>query len=235
MTDDAVIRRALADEHRVRILDELRARPEGVGVQELSVRFELHENTVRWHLGILDEAGLIDSRPEPSGKPGRPRMVYVLRPGVAEPGGRDEHRLLATVLTGSMAELPDGERRVEDSGRAWGRYLVDRPPPHVPTTDASAMRQIVALLDEHGFRPEPDGHEIRMHRCPFRELAETAPGVVCAVHSGLISGALTELHSRLEVQQLDAFVKPDLCIARLRVQAQREGKKTQHKDTTPMP
>jgi predicted ArsR family transcriptional regulator len=55
-----------------------------------------------------------------------------------------------------------------------------------------------------------------MHSCPFRELAETGPRIVCAVHRGLISGALEELGAALEVEQLDAFVEPELCIARSR-------------------
>jgi predicted ArsR family transcriptional regulator len=55
-----------------------------------------------------------------------------------------------------------------------------------------------------------------MRRCPFHSLAEQHPEVVCAVHRGLISGALDELGSRLEVDGLDVFVEPDLCIAHLR-------------------
>ena len=55
-----------------------------------------------------------------------------------------------------------------------------------------------------------------MRRCPFHDLAETSPDVVCAVHKGLIDGALAELGSDLAVEGLDVFVRPDLCVARLR-------------------
>jgi predicted ArsR family transcriptional regulator len=55
-----------------------------------------------------------------------------------------------------------------------------------------------------------------MARCPFHALAESQPDVVCAVQKGLISGALSALGSDLEVEALDGFVGPDLCIARLR-------------------
>jgi hypothetical protein len=37
--------------------------------------------------------------------------------------------------------------------------------------------------------------------------------VVCAVHCGLVSGALEELGSDLEVGELAVFVEPDLCVA----------------------
>jgi hypothetical protein len=72
------------------------------------------------------------------------------------------------------------------------------------------------LLAEHRLEPEVAGDEIRMRRSPFHSLAEQHPEIVCAVHKGLISGALNELGSGLEVGGLDVFVEPNLCIARLR-------------------
>ncbi|MGE5272411.1 MAG: helix-turn-helix transcriptional regulator [Verrucomicrobiota bacterium] len=215
MSSDAAVRRALADEHRVRILEELESRPAGLNVQELASRIELHENTVRWHLGILGEAGFLDSHPAPDGKPGRPRMIYVLRPGAVEPAVRDDHRLLATILTSCVDGLPDGPQRAEASGRAWGRFLVRRPSPLERVTDRQALAEVTRLLDEEGFAAEATGTEIHMRRCPFHELAETNPEIVCGVHRGLVAGALEELGSDLEVERLDVFVTPELCIARL--------------------
>jgi predicted ArsR family transcriptional regulator len=143
-------------------------------------------------------------------------MIYALRPGVQQSRGRDEHRLLATILTGTVAGLSDGERRAEEAGRAWGRYLVRRPSPLERVTDEQAVDELTRLLDEEGFAAEAHGRQIHMRRCPFHELAETNPGVVCGVHRGLLSGALEELASGLEVDGLDVFVRPDLCVARLR-------------------
>ena len=215
MSEPAAVRRALADEHRVRIVVELRGAPEGLGARELGRRLGLHDNTVRWHLGILDDAGFIDSHPATDGKPGRPRMLYLLRPGAEERAGGDEHRLLATILTGSLAELPDGPERAGAAGRAWGRYLVDRPSPLEHPTDEQAIAEVTRLLDEQGFAASVDGTEIHMRRCPFHTLAEQSPEIVCSVHRGLLAGALDELGSRLDVEGLDVFVRPDLCVARL--------------------
>jgi predicted ArsR family transcriptional regulator len=83
------------------------------------------------------------------------------------------------------------------------------------TDDESAVGEVVQLLDGQGFEPEARGREIHMHRCPFHALAEAQPEVVCAVHKGLMSGALSALGSDLEVEGLDVFVRPDLCVARL--------------------
>ena len=54
-----------------------------------------------------------------------------------------------------------------------------------------------------------------MHRCPFHDLAEANPRIVCAVHRGLIEGALTELGSGLSVEALEIFPRPNVCVARL--------------------
>jgi predicted ArsR family transcriptional regulator len=177
----------------------------------------LHPNTVRWHLGILADAGLVTSRAEPRGSPGRPRIVY--SPAEPRTEARDEYRLLATILAGSLDEAGGGVQ-AERAGAVWGRYLVARPEPFSRITDEEATAAVAAVLEQQGFQPEVDGADIRMHRCPFHDLAEAHPDVVCGVHRGLISGALAELGcSRLEVGALEIFPQPDVCVAALRHRA----------------
>jgi predicted ArsR family transcriptional regulator len=205
--------RALADPRRERIVAALREAPNGLDAGELGRRVGLHANTVRWHLGILADAGLVGSRPASRTTPGRPRILYSLEPEPAEHAA-DEHRLLATVLTVALAEAKDGTERAEEAGRQWGRYLMARDP-LARTGDDAAVGEVVQLLDTQGFEPEAQGLAVHMHRCPFHALAESQPEVVCAVHKGLMSGALSALGSELEVEGLDVFVRPDLCVARL--------------------
>jgi len=208
------LHQALADPRRSRIVDELRGQRDGLDTEQLARAIELHPNTVRWHLGILGDAGIVESQTEPRTGPGRPRILYRLTPeGTAQ--GREEYRLLATILSSTLAGQEDGPRRAEDSGRAWGRYLVRGPAPGRRVDDREAVVEVLRLLEEQGFDPDADGTDVRMHRCPFHDLAEQHPEVVCAVHRGLISGALEELGSKLDVAGLDVFVEPDLCVARL--------------------
>jgi predicted ArsR family transcriptional regulator len=54
-----------------------------------------------------------------------------------------------------------------------------------------------------------------MRRCPFHDLAEVNPGVVCGVHRGLVGGALAELGSKATVTSLDVFPRPGVCVLRL--------------------
>jgi predicted ArsR family transcriptional regulator len=195
---------------RSRVEAALRDSPDGLDVAELATRLGLHANTVRWHLGALADAGAVSSTPHPHAGRGRPRIVYRLEPKRGE-GTRDEYRLLATVLSGAVA----GPTAAADAGRAWGRYLIPRPLPLVHVDDVYAQDAVAALLADQGFEPEPAVGEIRMRRCPFHDLAESQPEIVCAVHKGLIDGALEELGSDLRIDELDVFVEPDLCVARL--------------------
>jgi predicted ArsR family transcriptional regulator len=201
---------AVVEDTRTRIEAALRAAPDGLDVPQLADRLGLHPNTVRWHLGALADSGAVSSAPQPHAGRGRPRIVYRFEPARAA-GTRDEYRLLATMLSSAVAS-PDA---AEAAGHAWGRYLVPRRLPLVRADDAEATRTVEALLDEQGFAPEAGEGEIRMHRCPFHDLAEAHPEIVCAVHRGLIDGALEELGSELRITGLDVFAQPDLCVARL--------------------
>lgn len=75
------------------------------------------------------------------------------------------------------------------------------------------------LLAELGFEPEPaDGRrarEIRLRHCPFQNLAEEHGEVTCALHLGLMQGALRDLQAPVTVDRLEPFVEPDLCVAHL--------------------
>jgi len=208
------VHRALAEVHRARIVDELERAADGLDVAELAQRLHLHPNTVRWHLGVLDRAGVVSSHPQPTGKPGRPRVLHSLREE-AGAQARESYRMLAAILAKTLSELPDGSDRAAQAGYAWGRTLAGRPTHAGRPAEADSTRSIVALLAREGFRPQEDARQIKMHRCPFGELSETSDGIACAVHRGLIAGALAELRSTLEVEQLDPFVEPRLCVARL--------------------
>jgi predicted ArsR family transcriptional regulator len=201
---------AAVEHTRSRVEAALREAPDGLDVPELAVRLGLHPNTVRWHLGALGDAGAVSSAPHPRASRGRPRIVYRLEPA-REAGTREEYRLLASVLSSAVA----GPEAAELAGHAWGRYLVPRRLPLVRADDAEARRTVCGLLAEQGFAPESTEGEIRMRRCPFHDLAETQPEIICAVHKGLIEGAFEELGSDLRIEGLDVFVEPDLCVARL--------------------
>ena len=186
------------------ILDELRRVQDGLDTNQLAGRLELHPNTIRWHLGVLTDAGLVEEIPERRRGRGRPSIVHRLT-GDGMVRGRDEYRLLATMLTDTLAGDPNAEARAYETGVCWGRHLQQAEP------DAT----VVELLDREGFAAERHGDRIEMRRCPFYALAEGAPQVICTLHHGIVDGALEEAGSGQSVDRLDPFVEPGLCIAHL--------------------
>ena len=221
MTDISVqTHKALADVSRFRILEELRGQG-GLDSRELGRLVGLHPNTVRSHVDQLIEAGLVRAVTAPAAGRGRPRVLYeaIVDAPVHESG----YRLLAQILASYLATTDQPQAGAESAGRAWGSYLTERPQPFTGISADEATYKVVELFKELGFVPEAveesGERKILLHRCPFREVAESNQQVVCAVHLGMLKGALAEMGAPLQATRLEPFVKPTLCIAHLRASA----------------
>ena len=210
----------LASTSRMAVLELLRSRAQPLGVGEVAQRVGLHQNTVRAHLDLLVDCGYAIRRTESPRGPGRPRVVYE---ATAAPDGERNYRLLAKMLAQHL--LATSERPGEDAvkaGCSWAG-LTDRRQHSgdgtaaTPVSEEVAIGTVVRMLGDIGFAPElsADGTFINLHRCPFRELAESNPEVVCGAHLGMIQGALADLGAPVSATRLLSFVRPDLCIATL--------------------
>ena len=220
------LHRALANPLRRRTLAILRARDEPVDVQQLATDLDVHVNTARAHLATLEEAGLVASDPQPRDRPGRPRLAYRATAQAtdleaATPG----YRFLAQMLAGYLSSSADDPSGVAlGIGAAWGRHLVERPAPFEQLDTGEGIERLVRLLDEFGFEPElavaaGTQPRIALRRCPFLDVAREHQDVVCAIHLGLMRGALDELDVTVEATALHPFVDPDRCVTDLQVSA----------------
>jgi len=205
---------------RADVLDMLRAADGPLGVREVAQRMALHPNTARFHLEALVEAGLAVRETEERETPGRPRISY--RAAADGPAGRRRYRLLAEMLTSLIAgTMPEPGKAAEDAGREWGAYLAEQPPPYQKLSAEEGIGKLAAIMEELGFAPqaetEPGGgqYRLRLRQCPFREVAQHHQDVICSLHLGLMRGALERMRAPVSADQLDAFVEPSLCIARL--------------------
>lgn len=204
---------------RADVLDMLRAADGPLGVREVAQRTGLHPNTARFHLEALTEAGLAVRETEDRETPGRPRIGY--RAAAGGPAGRRRYRLLAEMLTSLIAgTMPAPGKAAEDAGREWGAYLTEQPPPYQKLSPEEAIGKLSAVMEELGFSPRAeagDGGRYRLclRQCPFREVAERHQDVICALHLGLMRGALDRMRAPLTADRLDPFVEPSLCVARL--------------------
>jgi predicted ArsR family transcriptional regulator len=214
-------------ESRARVLEALQTAGSPLGVAELAAKVGLHPNTARFHLDGLVEQGLAERNTEERETPGRPRALYTASRGSA-PAGQRSYRLLAQILTSYLASVSrQPEKAAQRAGEEWGRYLAERPAPFRRVDGPAATRQLVQTLEEIGFAPEATSagrrRQILLHHCPFREAAQQHPEVVCSVHLGLMRGLLDELGAPIEAEDLEPFVEPDLCVARLGPRRHRGG------------
>lgn len=210
---------------RARTLAILQDAGRPLGVQEVATVLQAHPNTARIHLHALIDAGLASHEPEPRETPGRPRAMYTATPAAAQTGPRD-YQMLAQILTSVLAaSLPEPGEAALQAGRAWGRYLSHRPIPYQQVDAEHTVEQLHTLLAQGGFEPERDDQApavdplavrpIRFRNCPFREVAQDHQGLICAIHLGIMQGALDAMGSPLTADRLEPFVQPALCVAHL--------------------
>ncbi len=208
--DLLVVLKALGDETRYAMYRELASEPAPLSAQDLADRLGLHANTVRLHLDRLREAGLVEVEPVHRGTVGRPQHLYSLAPGA--PGlGFDPpaHALLAGLLAALAEEVGADGSAAAATGRAWGRDAARR------QRGRGCLEALAAELDRLGFEPaadEPvdDEAKIMFLHCPFRDLAEAYPELVCNLHRGICEGVVDQA-GRGDVAGFGALYDPEPC------------------------
>lgn len=204
---------------RGRVLASVRAARGPARVADLATRLQLHPNTVRFHLDVLESKGLVERASEPTGGKGRPRSVYRATVEGERSGGDRNYQLLSEVLVELVAaSCASPASAARDAGRAWGRRIRDTGRLAEPSRRRSQAATLVEALDELGFDPEPEPRRrparIWLHNCPFREAVDRQQEIVCALHLGLIQGLMRSVERADEVE-LKPFVQPALCVAHL--------------------
>jgi predicted ArsR family transcriptional regulator len=187
-----------------------------VSLTDLAAASGSHENTLRDHLRVLGEAGLVRRATAPRRGPGRPAWLYSAIPGRA--GRVAEYAGLARTLAGVLHRT--SEQPFDDAvaaGTEWGHELAREVEP-APETDRNAedrvaRGQVVTLLAQMGFSPEtdPEARSVRLPRCPLLDAAREYPDVVCGVHLGIAKGALREYGADDAHAALLPFSEPGAC------------------------
>jgi predicted ArsR family transcriptional regulator len=184
--------KALGDETRFSMYRELAGSTRGCSAQELADTLGLHANTVRLHLDRLREAGLVDVEAVHRGTVGRPTHIYSLAPGAPGLGFDAPSYTLLSGLLAALAERvgADGDEAVE-IGRAWGVEAGRR------TRSRSCVKALTGEMQRLGFAPETETvanlSDMAFTHCPFRELAEAYPELVCNLHRGISEGIVAEV------------------------------------------
>lgn len=191
---------ALGSRVRLRILEALAAR--SMALPEIARELELNRTTLRYHLAVLQEQGWIQEAPPGKAQgSGRPPVRYRASPH-AWVGFPERHfELLGEIALRALLESNGAERTTEAlraKGSALGQDLVHAAAVRasLPEWSPEAFENLVlhGLFREFGVVGDvvartPTALTYRVYTCPFLELAEKMPGLVCdAVDAGFHEG-----------------------------------------------
>lgn len=185
--------RALAEPTRHKLYHELRASPSPLTTRDLAARTALHPNTVRAHLDLLCQVGLVEAESARDGGPGRPRHHF--RIADRSPATPDPAATTAAAVTDLARILLDLTRSVgvsPDAVRSAGQRSASKPAAG-GMVGGSAIGSIVEHERGAGFQPSAerlDGGRWRLSfpTCPYGDLARSAPDIVCSLHEGAMAG-----------------------------------------------
>jgi predicted ArsR family transcriptional regulator len=188
--------KALGDNTRYAIYLELARSSQPLATSDISESLDLHPNTVRPHLERMREAGLLEVEVGGRGDVGRPQHRYSIAANAPSLGLEPPTMpVLARMVLAMAARLRASGDDAEAVGRSEG---VARAMPYEQAP--STLEAVVSDLDRLGFDPvvsdvagDPDAAVVAFGHCPFAELAEQHPELVCGLHRGLVAGFVAQM------------------------------------------
>jgi predicted ArsR family transcriptional regulator len=179
--------KALGDNTRYAIYLELARAPAPLATAQIADTLGLHPNTVRPHLDRMREVGLLEVVTDPRGAVGRPQHRYSLAPDAPSLGFEPPaFPVLARMLLRLAASASLTGADAVEAGREHGATAAALRP--AGTCDEALTQELATLGFDPAALVDEAGATIAFTRCPFRELAEANPELVCSLHRGLVEG-----------------------------------------------
>ena len=187
--------KALGDNTRYAIYLELARSTRPLATSDIAEALGLHPNTVRPHLDRMRDAGLVAVEISGRGDVGRPQHRYSAAADAPSLGLEPATmpvlaRMVLSMARRLEASADDAEAVGGDEGRSRaGRYAA------APST----LEALVSDLDRLGFDPvvtdDPgsDDAVVAFANCPFADLAQEHPELVCGLHRGLVAGFVSQM------------------------------------------
>jgi predicted ArsR family transcriptional regulator len=205
--------KALGDNTRYAIYLELARSASPRSTIEIADTLALHPNTVRPHLERMREVGLLDVEVENRGSVGRPQHRYSLAADAPSLGLEPAtFPLLSRMLAAAAASAGVSGEDAAAASREQGRAMAARE--GATPGRRGCAEALTSALDELGFDPATasDGElaTVAFTHCPYRELAEAHPELVCHLHRGLVEGFVEE-HGGAGVEHFGTLVDREPC------------------------
>jgi predicted ArsR family transcriptional regulator len=215
-TTRLAVLKALGDNTRYAIYLELARSQSPRSTSDIADTLGLHANTVRPHLERMREVGLLEVEVDNRGSVGRPQHRYHLTAdapslGLEPPAFPLLARLLTQVAASAGVAPDDAAGAATDQGRTLAASRPLRP---------GCVEALTGALADLGFDPavagEGDLVTIAFTHCPYRDLAEAHPEIVCHLHRGLIEGFVEEIGGA-SVERFGTLADRDPCQVELSV------------------
>ena len=190
--------RGLTQPRRLQLLRAIQRVP-GRRAGELASESGIPLNTVRDHLRVLEDEGLIRSETLQVGVRGRPPVVF--------------HPVRDAVTNEAATARVEG---AEARGRMLRAVTKSDPVPLAPP----AVRQLDVLyehLDDAGLEPAVDESTLTfdLSPCRYHDMIDEDRALVCGVHARLVQDVLLHTDGPLKMAKLEPFVTAHHCRLRL--------------------
>jgi predicted ArsR family transcriptional regulator len=163
---------------------------------ELASESGIPLNTVRDHLRVLEDEGLIRSETLQVGVRGRPPVVF--------------HPVQET------SSSPAASARVTGAAERGRMLRAVTPSADAEPLGADAQRQVDVLyehLDDSGLEPALDERALTfdLAPCRYHDMIDEERALVCGVHARLVQDVLRQAEVPLVVRRLEPFVTAHRC------------------------
>ena len=213
------------------VLRTLARSSEPLRVDEIGELLDLHTNTVRAALNVLQEKELVKRSPQAASGRGRPSWLY--RATVTTDTAQIANEFAG--FTKAVAEqisltTQDPMMAAKKLGQTWGQQVLDRgipaaaepedgtlPPPSWSDSPGENAANLQIFFSELGFegRPGETDSEINLHQCPLTTPGQPRPEIICQIHSGMVNKIVTELSGGQWATALEPDAGPGFCQVRL--------------------
>ncbi len=154
-SSDLTVHKALGNNKRAKILEMICSSAQPLSAEDIADVLKIHVNTVRSHILILFEAGLIDQNVIESNRPGRPSIKY--SSGERETELNGGYGFLTSVLVGELATKSFGKDFAMNAGKQWGKYFTPQIKPGKVVDISEGIEILKGLLIKLGFEPTMEG------------------------------------------------------------------------------
>lgn len=198
--DEVAAVSALADPTRRQVYEAVTGAHEKVSRDQIAASLNIGRTLAAHHLDKLAEAGLLDVTFQRGAAGGRPAKLYRRAEKQVAVNLPPRSYVEAGELLAEALDKAGADKVLQQVARQRGR--------RVPAGEG-----MWDTLESHGYEPVREGGEILLRNCPFHQLAQEFPPLICGMNLALLTGLAEGAQWPVEVQMQP---QPGFCCVALK-------------------